>query len=452
MRRGPANSLTRTATIFLSTRPMATAASVPPLPGGKMDANIDRTGTFSRKWDGKNFGYLGRTPAVLPFWIADMDFRSPQPVIDAIVERAANGVYGYTACPPELTGLLLERLKRVGGSGIEPSAEWVHMLPGLIPGLNHAVKIACSSPTDSVIVPTPVYAPFLSAPANMRAQLADVPLKSTVRGKGEMYFEVDWPALEASIKDPATKLLHWCNPHNPTGRCWPREDLARVARLCVEHDVLLCSDEVWGEMPLEPDSAPFVSMLALLAPPGAPASSVASDPEAAGGVPGLFERLIVMTSPSKCFNVAPLDIAFAMVPDESLRARFVAAGGDKAEVSIFGYPATLAAYKDPECEAWRLRLVEYVKANRDFAADALEAMGLRCVRPEASYLMWIDATDALPAGTDAEQFFLAAGVGLNAGEPFGGTKGTCRLNFACRRETLEAGLERMSAAIAAARR
>ena len=148
----------------------------------------------------------------------------------------------------------------------------------------------------------------------------------------ELHFTIDWPSLEASLRVPSTKLLHWCNPHNPTGRCWTKEELERVASLCVEHDVTLCSDEVWGEVPLEPSAFPFTSMLSLL-----------SDGDGRGGIEGLAERLIVLTSPSKCFNVAPLDIALAVVPNASLRRKFRRAGADSAEVGCFAYAAATAA-------------------------------------------------------------------------------------------------------------
>ena len=228
------------------------------------------------------------------------------------------------------------------------------------------------------------------------------------------------------------------------------------------HGVLLCSDEVWGDVALTPDSHPFVSMLALLASPSdeLPAGAAATaaeramatdDTEAARGVPGLLHLLMVLTSPSKCFNVAPLDLAVAIVPDDALRARFRRCGADSAEVSVFGYMAAMAAYGDPECESWRLRLIEYLRANRDHAAAALQGMGIRCVVPEASYLMWMDASDALPDGVIAEDFFLDAGVGLSGGLPFGGSSGTVRLNIGCRREVLDEGLTRMAAAIDAAR-
>lgn len=405
----------------------------PPLPGGALDLTVDRSGTHSRKVQGRQGAFLGRD--IVPMWVADMDFRSPQPIVDALVARAAHGVYGYTDPPKQLEEALVERLRTVYGcTAVEPDASWFRWLPGLISGLNHAAKVACPpSRPGTIVIPTPVYAPFLATPDNVGASLKVVPLVAEARGAdGELHYEIDWAALEAALAEPDARLLQWCNPHNPVGRCWTRADLERAARLCVAHDVLVCSDEVWGELPLQPSSAPFVSMLGLL------------------DVPGLRERLIVLTSPSKAFNVATLDVAVAVVPGDSLRSRLRAAGADAAEVTCFGYTAATAAYADAESERWRQRLVDYLLANRDHAVQALAAMdGVKFVVPESSYLLWIDATEALPAGADAQDFFFSAGVGLTGGVTFGGGKGTCRLNFGCKRATLDEALRRMGEALRA---
>jgi len=438
---------------------MAGSLPTPPLPSDA-DATVNRAGSSSRKFDGPNRAWVCRSPKVVPLWIADMDFRSPQPIVDALVARAQTGVYGYTDPSPALEALTLNRLQSVYGCTVEPSVSWLRWLPGLIPGLNHGIRACCRAPTDAVAIPTPVYAPFLTAATNCQRPLISVPLAEEQLGS-ELHFEVDWAALEAACAAPTTKLLHWCNPHNPVGRCWTRAELVRVARLCVCHDVVLSSDEVWGELPLDVEAHPFHSMLSLIAAePSAELASISttatvppeSDPEAVCGVPGLRERLIMLTSPSKCFNVASLDLAVAVIPDANLARRFRNCGRDAAEVTCFGYSAALSAYGDAACEVWRQRLVEYLRANRELAFAVLSSVeGMRCVRPEASYLMWIDATDALPKGTNAEAFFLEAGVGLTGGVPFGGSMGIVRLNFGCRRETLEEGLERMVSAVEAAR-
>lgn len=361
-------------------------------------------------------------------------------------------MFGYTDCPPALTSSMLSRLGSVYGCTAQlPSPAWLRWIPGLIGGLNHAVRTICSTSTDAVAVMTPAYPPFLDAPANNGVRFRKVPLQESRRGNSDLYHSLNLGALNKVLAAPETKLLLWCNPHNPTGRCWTRSELTAVARMCVENDVTICSDEVWGELPLEADKHPFTSFLALLPrPPGTAGDVDAVDSDR--GVPGLAERLIVLTSPAKAFNIASLGIATAVIPHAPLYARYRAASDDIAEVSCFGFEATLWAYTDPNCEAWRQRVVEYVRANRAYAVAALNSIaGVRAVVPEASYLIWLDATEALPAGTNALQFFLRAGVGLSGGVPFGGAPGTCRINLACRRETLEEGLVRMAAAIDEAR-
>ena len=179
---------------------------------------------------------------------------------DVLYEASAvrDGVRG------ELQPWLASRL-----SAAPPDASWLLWKPGLVPLLNHAVRACCAyGADDAVVVATPIYPPFLSAVSNNGARLVRLPLaeaRDGGGGAGSLRYEIDWAATEAALRAPQTKLLLWCNPHNPTGRCWTPAELAHVARLCVAHGVLLCSDEVWGEVPLDPDATPFTSMLALLA-------------------------------------------------------------------------------------------------------------------------------------------------------------------------------------------
>jgi len=219
-------------------------------------------------------------------------------------------------------------------------------------------------------------------------------------------------------------------PHAPTSQ----ELIGWVA-------VVAGSDEVWGEMPLQAADAPFTSLLALLP------RTVDGQPEAGSGVAGLRERLIVLISPSKCFNVAALDLAVGIVPDPTLWTAFRQSGTDAAEVTPFGYVAAAACYSHAEAEAWRQRLLAYLRANRDYAFEALTAVpGVRAARPEASYLMWVELPDL---GEPAADFFERHGVGVNSAVPFGGTPNCVRLNFGCSRATLALAVGRMVAALEA---
>ena len=199
---------------------MSDASLIPPLPSGKLDEAVNREGTDSRKMQGRHGKYIGREPAVVPLWVADIDFRSPQPIVDAIVERASNGVYGYTDCPPKLAAALVERLVTVYGcTAVEPQPSWVRWTPGLLPMLNHAVRASCAA-GDAVAIPTPVYPPFLDAAGNNHVALTKVPLAQTFIDSVEvtaqvasgertvkklaptLRFDIDWPALEAALSDP----------------------------------------------------------------------------------------------------------------------------------------------------------------------------------------------------------------------------------------------------------
>ena len=256
----------------------------PPLPSALAP---DRDGTISfaedkfssRKLQGKFGAYRGRD--IVPLWIADMDFQCPEPVLDAVTACAQRGIFGYTNPPPKLTPLALARLAETYGCSAA-QADWVGWIPGLIGGLSYAVRVASSragppGTAVNVAVLTPAYPPFLGMPGHNLATLDAIPLlkepaeersegaaAGAAASAGVVRFEIDWSALEASLSAATTKLLLLCNPHNPTGRCWSKADLTKLTSLCVAHDVLICSDEVWGEMPLEADETPFTSTLALL--------------------------------------------------------------------------------------------------------------------------------------------------------------------------------------------
>lgn len=249
----------------------------------------------------------------------------------------------------------------------------------LAQGLNHPIRAALSDPawleSDAcgrgeamgVAVATPIYAPFLAAPANhlSGAELVEVPLARQPRGSGLWHYELDEAALTAALQRDSVRVLLWCNPHNPTGRVWTRDEMRTVAAACAAHDVALVSDEVWADLILDEAATPFTGAAAMLA-------------EDEVGL-GLAEAgLVVLTSPSKAFNIAALDLAVAMVPDPAWRRRFIRAGADKAEVPPFGFAAAEACYADDsgEVEAWRRRLVAYLKANRDHVRDGGKGAGM----------------------------------------------------------------------------
>jgi len=404
---------------------------VPELPDPVRDATLNRRGTMSRKWE--RFGEDN-----VPLWVADMDFSAPRAVVDAVREVAESGVYGYGDPDESLEEAVRLRWEtKYGVDGCERS--WTRWLPGLNPGLNHAVRAAeraRGGRETTTAVCTPIYPPFLYASRNNQTPKVEVPLRATPREgadapKGSVRYEVDWAALESALERDDVGLLLWCNPHNPVGRVWTKEEMTRVAKLCVEHDVILVSDEVWRELILDEERTPFTGAASLI-----------------GEIEGLRERVIVMTSPSKTFNVAGCDVAIACVPDKALRLHFARAGSDKAEITPFGLAACKAAYTDDSCEVWRQRLLAYLKSNRDrvinslVSVDAVDSMGTFTV-PDASYLLWLNC-ERLVDRVERSPFdhFLSHGVALSDGAPFSAPL-SARVNYATRREILDQGLARL---------
>ena len=371
---------------------------------------VERRGTASLKWE----KYAGRD--ILPLWVADMDFPSPPAVIDALVSRARYGVFGYTVPGAEVTSAVLDYLRTRHGLAAE--ADWLVWLPGLVPGLNVTCR-AVGEAGDGVLTCTPVYPPFLSAPGFSARRRITVPLRC-VDGR----WEFDWDALEqAATAD--TRLFILCNPHNPVGRVWTGEELARLLDFCARRNLVLCSDEIHCDLIL--DDRSHVPALAL----GSEA----------------VRRTIALYAPSKTYNVPGLSCAYAVIPDAALRDRFRrAARGVITEINAFGYAGCAAAYRHGE--AWRLELIEYLRANRDLVYRELAPLAprIRLQPMEATYLAWLDVREL---GVEAPvAFFEGAGVGLSNGADFG-APGFVRLNFGCPRALLQEGLDRIKAAVRA---
>jgi cystathionine beta-lyase len=362
---------------------------------------IDRRGGDSLKWN----KYAGRD--VLPLWVADMDFAAPPAIVAAIEKRVAQGCFGYAVPSPALYDAVLGHLWRAYGWRVE--ADWLVCLPGLVCGLN----VACRSVDGDVLTATPVYPPFLSAPRLSGRRLASAALYQS-----DGRWSWDFAALEAALT-PSSRLLLLCHPHNPVGRAWERAELEAIAAFCQRHDLLVCSDEIHCGLILDEYRQHL------------PLAMLDAD---------LANRSITLMAPSKTYNIPGLGAAFAVIPDATLRRRFIAAArGIVPDVNVLGLAATEAAYRD--CEDWRSALLQALRSNRDRVEAALAGMpGLAVSHVEATYLAWIDARGL--GVDDPAAFFEAAGVGLSSGVDFG-LPGWVRLNFGCPQATLDAALERM---------
>ena len=367
------------------------------------DQTTDRRGTASLKWE----RYRGRD--IVPLWVADMDFRSPPEMLEALHKRVEHGVFGYPVPPHALVDTIVERMQRMHGWAIEP--DWIVWLPGVVVGLNVACR-AIGQPGDQVATFTPIYPPFLSAPRHVQKSTIRVPLAK----QGDRYtFDVD--RFGASIT-AHTHMLLLCNPHNPVGRSFDRAELARVAEVCLGHNIVICSDEIHCDLIL--DDKRHV-----------PTATLGREVE---------QQTITLMAPSKTFNIPGLGCAMAIIPNGNLRRRFLdARSGLVPHVNVLGYEAALAAYR--HCEPWRQALLAYLRGNRDLLLREVNRIpGLAMGPVEATYLAWIDAS-ALGVD-DPPRFFEQAGVGLSDGAEFEGP-GFVRLNFGCPRATIEQALERI---------
>lgn len=347
-------------------------------------------------------------------WVADMDFRSPPAVIEALHRRIEHGIFGYSAAPEALVETVLTRMQADYGWSVAP--EWLVWLPGLVTGLNVTCR-AVGEDGDEVLTATPVYPPFLSAPHHFRRKTVPVPL---VLDEGRWRFDMDRLHAAATSR---SRLFLLCNPHNPVGRVYSRDELLEIAAFAERHHLVIGSDEIHCGLVLDGDKRHI------------PMASLS---------PEIAARTITLMAPSKTYNLPGLGCAFAVISNAALRQDFTRAmAGIVPLVNALGYVAALAAYRDGG--EWLSALLHYLRGNRDLAIHSLSAMpGLLVTAVEATYLAWIDMRNTgLP---EPGKFFEQAGVGLSEGGDFG-SPGFLRLNFGCPRALLQKALQRMERAL-----
>lgn len=384
------------------------------------DRVYDRRNTNSLKWDFAAERYHSEDE--LPLWVADMDFRSPEPVISAVKKTAEGGFFGYTKEKYGDQKTVSDWLFRRHGYAYDP--EHIIFAPGVVFALTQAV-LALTEPGDAVMISEPVYYPFSSLVRDTGRTLVRNVLIHDDRG----HYSIDFEEFERQIRENNVKVYILCSPHNPVGRVWKREELVKAGDICLANGVLVFSDEIHADFVYEDNKhIPFASI------------SKEYD-----------EGSLTFTSPSKTFNIAGLQIAEIIVRDEKLRnavRRAVNITG-YAEVGITGLAAMKAAYT--ECDDWVDAVVEYIHGNMSFMEDFLSAElpMLRMTHPEGTYLPWIDCTALRLDRKGLEDLVRnKAKLWLDAGYIFGesGT-GFQRFNVACPRKTLEEAMERLKGAI-----
>jgi cystathionine beta-lyase len=364
------------------------------------DAPVDRGGTWSTRWD----RYAGRD--VIPLWVADSDFRAPPAVLEALAARVAHGVFGYTAPPEALREAIVERMQQRYGWQVQPS--WIVFLPGVVPGLHLAARKLV--PADGhILVPTPVYQHLTRAAELAPRARTDVPL---VLRDGRWVFDEE--KIRAALK-PKSRLFFLCNPQNPGGTVFRREELERLAVLT--RDLVIVSDEIHCDLVLDADKRHL------------PIASLG---------PEVSRRTVTLMSANKAFNIPSAGCAWAIIEDDALRRAFAAEVSAHVvpSPSVFGYEATLAALRHGQ--AWLEAQLGYLRRNRSLVESCV---GLPMAHVEATYLAWIDCSSL---DVDPYEYFLRRGVALSPGAQFGAPR-FARLNFGTQRARLADALRRMRA-------
>ncbi len=353
---------------------------------------------------------------VLPMWVADMDFRSPEVVIKALHERVEHGVFGYPIPQEEFRQVVVERMENRYKWKISP--EDLIFLPGVVTGFNLVCQ-ALTQPGQAAIIQTPVYFPFLSAPENAGL----IKQENQLVMASDRRYEIDFDDFEQKIT-PQTKMFILCNPHNPVGRVFTGAELEKLAEICERHDIIICSDEIHSDLVFNGISH-------------TPIATLGNETAA---------RTVTLIAPSKTFNIAGLECSIAIAPNPEIRERIECARkGLVHGVNVLGLTAGLAAYRGGG--EWLEELLVYLEGNRDFLAKFVEneLSGVHMSPMEGTYLAWLDCRDTKIAENPAKAFLEKGRVALNNGADFGrGGEGFVRLNFGCPRSMLQDALERMA--------
>ena len=383
------------------------------------DKIIDRKGTGALKYDALKERY-GRDD-LIPLWVADLDFETPDFITDALRKRIEHSLFGYTVTPKELWTTIAKWIEDHHGWKVRE--EWITFIPGVMKGVGSVVNVFVK-PDEKVIIQPPVYFPFRLTPLGNEREVVFNPLKRVEGGS----YEIDFDHL-ARVADDKCRLLILSNPHNPAGICWSRDTLVRLADFCYERNIIVISDEIHCDLALFGNKhIPFATV---------------SDKAA--------EISITFGAPSKTFNTAGIVNSYTIVPNDSLRRRFFKwlEANEFNEPPIFSSLSIIAAFQ--KGEEWRRQLISYIEDNVRFVEEYFKANipSIKPLRPQATFLVWLDCREL---GLDhrglIDLFVNKARLALNDGETFGpGGEGFMRLNVGAPRAILKAALERLAKAI-----
>ena len=383
------------------------------------DEIIDRSGSGDLKHEAL-LPRWGRND-LLPLWVADMDFATPDFVVDALKARLSHPIFGYTIEPADYRPTIIDWNEAHHGWTIKP--EWISFIPGIVKGIGFVVNVF-TKPGEKVIIQPPVYHPFRMTPEDNGREVVFNPLRLREDG----YYDMDFDNL-SEVCDDKCRVLILSNPHNPAGVCWSKETLQCLADFCYEHNIIVISDEIHSDMALFGNRhVPFASV-----------SERAADIS------------ITFAAPTKTFNMAGIVSSYAVISNDDLRQRFYGwlKANELDEPTIFAPIATIAAYQ--KGERWRKQMLAYVEDNVRFVEDYCRERipGVRPLRPQASFLVWLNCR-GLELNHDKllELFIDKAHLALNDGEMFGpGGEGFMRLNVGTPRSVLRQALEQLAKAV-----
>lgn len=386
--------------------------------GCQFDQHIDRRNTQCLKWDGvlETFG----ADSLIPMWVADMDFRPPEAVVQAVTKRAAHGIYGYESRPCQYLAVVLQWLKTRHNWTVEPT--WVKHSPGVVPGLALAIS-ALTDPGDRIVIQPPVYPPFYRVIQENNRTVVE---NSLIQRDGQ--FSMNFEELE-EIFCSGARMMILCSPHNPVGRVWSRAELSQLAELAIRYHVTILSDEIWADLAFKSHiHTPLASLS-----------------------PAMANQTLTFMAPSKTFNLAGFYLSNVIIPNEQFQLKFCSQIQrlGLGHLSFFGLVASEAAYR--EGGEWLDSLLAYLEESAQYVIDELAKITpkIKVIKPQGTFLLWLDCRELGIAPEKLNQFFVReAGIAFNDGIVFGPAGyGFQRMNIGCPRSMIKEALERLAKAL-----